>query len=529
MKRLVCAGRNRPLLLGSNLVQQHRCFQSSTLHQNGYHFEGKDKTELVRDFIHDSLYNPDYGYFNKKEDLIISHPFFSGKVSEDIANNEIKEIEDESYSKLLPFDEQMILPFYELEDHLDYLENLSELYQQGPQSWGTPIEIFQPYYGIAIAEYMLRTTFGDSKNENPHKPLKIYEMGGGMGTCSRNVLDYLEKEYPEIYKRTEYHIIEISSQLHEQQKKRCSRHVQSGKLHLHHASFMDWKQVETDDCFVIAMEVLDNCAHDKVSIDGDGNVKECHVFVDQRSNYYGEVFLECRDDLIVKYLSLSDTIEDRYCGNLSKSVSDQFHFREIKDVRRSNIKKALQSMFAQSIGGVRSLLMQSIGGEHIFFIPTVQLQIIEKLKNNFPKHRFICADFDYLATDEPGETNRPLVQKKFKFMKAATLLKKIREKKTLFLNKEDVTAEDNFSIESHAFRSYLVPKGECDIFFATDFAAMQKVYGKVCHDDQSRMRGSMVMKSSQFMSQYAQLDKFTTKSGYNPLLKDYSNFSFFLS
>ncbi|KAF0971944.1 hypothetical protein FDP41_009640 [Naegleria fowleri] len=485
-----------------------RPFHESRVVTYGYQF--KERTELVREFIHDSLYNPEYGYFNKKDhELIITHPVLRDEKLTRTDTTETDQFEKDLVNNNLSFDEQMILPFHELQDQLDYLENLSELYQRGPQSWGTPIEIFQPYYGIAIAEYMLRTTFGEGKNENLEKPLKIYEMGGGMGTCARNVLDYLEKEYPEIYKRTEYSIIEISSQLHEQQKIRCARHVKNGKLMLHHASFMDWSNVEQDECFVIAMEVLDNCAHDKVSIDGEGNVLECHVFEDPLTNYYGEVFLPCQDELIIRYLYLSGIIEGD-TQNTSNSVSQRYFYKAIEDLRAGKIKKGIRSFFSKSVGGMRSLLMSSIGGDHVMFIPTVQLQIIEKLYQNFPKHRLICADFDYLGTDESGETN-------------------LREKRTIFLKKEDITSDENYSIESHSFRSYLVPKGECDIFFATDFATMQQVYGKVCRDNNGMLRGSKVVKSSQFMNQYAQKEKFATKSGYNPLLRDYSNFSFFLS
>ncbi|KAG2383644.1 hypothetical protein C9374_004315 [Naegleria lovaniensis] len=541
-KLLVASGRNHSspslpvatssaLLLPTAIIQPNtriRKFHSSQAVSYGYQF--KERTELVREFIHDSLYNPEYGYFNKKDhELIITHPLLRDEKLTNTASIENDQFENDLINNNLSFDEQMILPFHELQDQLDYLENLSELYQRGPQSWGTPIEIFQPYYGIAIAEYMLRTTYGEGKNENLDKPLKIYEMGGGMGTCARNVLDYLEKEYPEVYKRTEYNIIEISSQLHEQQKIRCARHVRNGKLKLFHASFMDWANIEQDECFVIAMEVLDNCAHDKVSIDGQGNVLECHVFEDSITNYYGEVFLPCQDELIIRYLYLSGIIEESTPNSSNTAISSQYFYKSIEDLRGGKIKKAIRSFFSKSVGGMRSLLMSSIGGDHVMFIPTVQLQIIEKLQQNFPKHRLICADFDYLGTDEPGESNRPLVQKKFKFMKASNLLRKVREHGTIFLKKEDVTSEENFSVESHAFRSYLVPKGECDIFFATDFATMQQVYGKVCKDGNGALRGSKVVKSSQFMNQYAQKGKFDTKSGYNPLLRDYSNFSFFLS
>lgn len=48
----------------------------------------------------------------------------------------------------------------------------------------------------------------------------VYEVGGGTGTNAMNVLNWLRREQPELYDRTEYTIVEISEQLAEQQRER---------------------------------------------------------------------------------------------------------------------------------------------------------------------------------------------------------------------------------------------------------------------------------------------------------------------
>ena len=52
--------------------------------------------------------------------------------------------------------------------------------------WLTPVEIFKPHYAAAVARYML-------KEMDPTYPLKVYELGGGMGTCAAGVLDHIRR------------------------------------------------------------------------------------------------------------------------------------------------------------------------------------------------------------------------------------------------------------------------------------------------------------------------------------------------
>lgn len=58
--------------------------------------------------------------------------------------------------------------------------------------------------------------------------LVVYEVGGGSGTNALNVLDWLQREEPELYDRTEYTIVEISERLAALQRERvCAVHTVS--------------------------------------------------------------------------------------------------------------------------------------------------------------------------------------------------------------------------------------------------------------------------------------------------------------
>jgi SAM-dependent MidA family methyltransferase len=97
-----------------------------------------------------------------------------------------------------------------------------------------------------VSEYLLKYF--------PYEDFIVYEIGAGNGTLARNILDVLLEEHPEVYERTQYHIIEISSSLAELQKKAL------GKVHpcvrIHNKSILDWQVTEHAPCFMVALEVV---------------------------------------------------------------------------------------------------------------------------------------------------------------------------------------------------------------------------------------------------------------------------------
>ena len=199
---------------------------------------------LVRDFIEDSLYNPHYGYFPQQATIFTS----AGD----------------------PID------FRSMRDSAEFQNEVAQRYstygtdEEGPgrQIWHTPTELFkvrsasdvhgsgsnphvQPYYGQAIAqclvsEYLLKNF--------PYDDLVIYEIGAGNGTLAMDILDYIQSEYPEVYERTHYNIVEISHRLAKlQQELLVSRH---SCVTVTPKSIFHWDQREPAPCFFLAMEVI---------------------------------------------------------------------------------------------------------------------------------------------------------------------------------------------------------------------------------------------------------------------------------
>jgi hypothetical protein len=182
--------------------------------------KSSDRPVLVRNFILDSLYNPNHGYFASQAAVV-------GKIP--------KAIE-----------------FGQLWGKAGYTKLLNKLYKEIGSSWLTPVELFQPWYGYAIAEFIRQSSvksqvpdlvaaktekswlgrkIGKRKTGSHREaqafgqgsgPLRIYEIGGGCGTCALNVLDYFEQKAPEIYKRIRYTSVEISKSLAAEQRRTVS-------------------------------------------------------------------------------------------------------------------------------------------------------------------------------------------------------------------------------------------------------------------------------------------------------------------
>ena len=78
-------------------------------------------------------------------------------------------------------------------------------------------------------------------------------MGAGNGTLACNILDYLRAEYPAVYERTQYRIIEISGKLAELQRKKLASHPCVRTVN---KSVFDWDTREPAPCFFLALEVI---------------------------------------------------------------------------------------------------------------------------------------------------------------------------------------------------------------------------------------------------------------------------------
>lgn len=422
---------------------------------------------LARDFIHDSLYNPYYGYFSRQAVLLPSASGATGD-SESFPFNEYKNDTDfmrAVQTRYLSFENK----FQEeraarerrsranmptLQQQIDELvakqrqtpwgsaerltlaqdigrlqreqsnENVSDSEVDAMvagQVWHTPTQLFSPHYGRALARYLV-TEY--KLHLFPYHELVMYELGGGAGTLAKDILDYIADEEPDVYTCTRYRIVEISERLAHQQKERLARHVECGAVEILHRDFLQWNEDVNDPCFVIALEVLDNLAHDVVRYSTD-NLQPYQGLVSiDHTGDFAELWEPVQDPLIKRYLKL--------LSNVRPSVLPPG-----APVYLSWLPRWLQRWLAEYMP-----FYPNLTAPH--YLPTGALQMMDVLRQHFPLHRLVISDFSSLPDTIPG-VNAPVVQTRHKG-------------------------------EMIPVTTYLVLQGFFDIFFPTDFIVLRDVY-----------------------------------------------------
>lgn len=315
----------------------------------------------------DSLYNPSYGYFSKQ--VVIFTP------GEQFHFNSIQD-EPEFYRLLGE-------RYTEFEDRLDEKEP-----NDTRQLWHTPTELFRPYYGESIARYLVANY---KLSQYPYNDLIIYEMGAGNGTLMLNILDYIREAEPSVYERTQFKIIEISSNLAKLQENQLLRNAgsrgHSSKVEIINKSIFEWNQMVSSPCYFLAMEVFDNFAHDAIRYDPlTEEPLQGTVLIDTQGDFY-EFYSPNIDPVASRYLRV------RYAATGGRYPHPLY---------QSHIMRRLRN----SIPFTPNLSPPE-------YIPTRLMQFFDILEKYFPGHRLLTSDFHDLPDAIKG-VNAPVVQTRYK-------------------------------------------------------------------------------------------------------------------
>jgi hypothetical protein len=402
---------------------------------------------LLRDFIEDSLYNPHYGYFSKN--VTIFHPgtpFEFDKIRDEPA---LQKILGQRYTQF--------------EDKLDDQGGVNDT----RQLWHTPTELFRPFYGEAIARYMVANY---KLSLYPYHDLVIYEMGAGNGTLMLDILDYIRYTDPEVYARTKFRIIEVSSALASLQMKKLQTDVASkghvGKVEIINKSIFDWDSYVSTPCFFLAMEVFDNFAHDVIRYD-----------LATKEPLQGSVLIDSQGDFFEFYTRKIDPIAARYL--------------QLREKASQNRKYSTPVRNAGLVQNLRYKLPFAPNLTIPEYIPTRLMQFFHILHTKFPAHRLVTTDFHSLPQATIGY-NAPVVQTRY-------------QRRTVLV------------------RTPLVQQGYFDIMFPTDFGVMEDMYRAVTG------RLSKVMTHENFFQRWAYAEDTQLQSGENALLNWYKNQSVMLT
>lgn len=431
---------------------------------------------LTSDFIDDSLYNVNYGYFAKE--AVIFQPDRPFEYNQLQGQDEFMQQWLQAYDK---YDQEKMKSLKVLkrppgskpgeskttaktQSKDEASPETDKIMKPSLQLWHTPTELFQPYYGEGLARYILEKY---KLNNFPYQDLIIYEAGAGNGTLMLNILDFLEKNEPEVYARTKYRIIEISSKLFNKQNSRLQRH--KDKVEIINKSILDWDTPVNEPCFFIALEVFDNLSHDVVRYD-----------IDTKQPYQGYVVVDENNDF-----------HEYYSPDLEPYTKEFLELREKSKRPMSALRGHPTRQFYpyMKLRNIFNPLRNNLSDPE--YVPTRLFKLFKILNQYFPKHQILASDFNKFDKTIKGY-NAPTVQTMYK---------------------DNMVNTD----------SYMVEQGYFDIMFPTDFKTINEVYQQVTG------KNSYISSHAEFLKQWADYKKTETKSGENPMLDLYSNADFIYS
>ncbi|URD77126.1 hypothetical protein MUK42_05734 [Musa troglodytarum] len=495
-----------------------------------------DKPILVRDFIRSALYDPNHGYFSK----------MSGSVGQ----------------------LESSIRFNQLQGRVAYLQRLSNLYKQHDISWFTPVELFKPWYAFGIAEAIMRTA-------NLSIPLKIYEIGGGSGTCAKCIMDYMMLNAPaKVYNNMTYVSVEISQSLAKKQLQTVGE-VQShlskfrverrdatdrsgwGKMVIFHDPFSSWgkfllpfgilsiffasKRISLPELYnhmspmwptlFLSCLKLDNHV-DYASKTTHGNQvqriphTEClaHLFY-----YVGNgdhepcwvIMLEVLDNLPHDLVYSPNQVSPWMEVWLEK-VKDRF----VMCSQVSEVYKPIQdSLIAQCVK-IIGLDEDHAAGRNRLVSAASYI-----LSRAFPKPRRSWIPTGCLQLLEVLHSALPkmsLIASDFSYLPEVSIP---GDRAPLVSTKKHGRTTDH--------GNYLDAKGDADIFFPTDFWLLERIdhYCSGWSNEQKtssslksvKKRRTIILDTASFMDEFGLPSKTRTRDGYNPLLDDFKNTKFYLS
>jgi SAM-dependent methyltransferase len=453
--------------------EERRVARHEKLYENMLVFQGgiiKDvetlgQRLLTRDFVQYSMYHYKWGYYPKLH---------------------------RKYRELMTTGFFDPIPFGSLAGQYDYEEYVAKTSEASP-TFATPASLFQPFYGWALAEYMITTM---RAKHHPREPLIIYEVGAGSGNLAISVLDFLAEQYPEVYANCEYHLIDLSKYMIPVQRKKLVAHM--NHVHIHHISIHNWRELEPRRCFVLGLELLSNMPHDRVTWADDGSAYEQWLELEEKDNLTtaNERYHQVMDPLILRYLRTSNWMHE-------SSYNEMRMFCLTDGQTTVTPPKFGAHMEPSMYDNVWQVVTKSLAIHDPFriaWLPIGQMVMFEVLAEFFPRHHALFADWNCVTSAIMG-INGPLLQSK------------VRVAKDVFLR----------SSADHLLHN----AGMVDMCFPTDFDKMVETYKSICGEHKEVMN----MTHPDFWKTHGgeKTAIFSTRDGFNPLLEDFGAFSVFAS
>ncbi|KAI0563575.1 Protein arginine methyltransferase NDUFAF7 [Gracilaria domingensis] len=355
---------------------------------------------LLRDYIHDSLYNRNTGYFSNETPPLLRH------------------------TSQFPFNTVLSKSAYQ-----DALASL----MRNTQGWMTPVELFSPHLSRAIANRLERSAPADG-------PINIIEIGAGRGTLAKDVLQHWESNLNLIH-RVNYVTVEISDVLAKIQENALRKWISEGRAKVVNANALHWfasASLEIEGhCHVIATEVLDNLPHDLVR---EREMLEQAEVVPIEDGHRAVQWSECTDKDILSTVESFRIMERTQIQTWTAAIQERFE-NALSGGRRniwvptasflllraivSSLPHAHLTLtdfdsFAGALPGVNAPVVQSVRGGATVVYDDVHSAPYGKVDIMFPTDFQAFADGHASFFRKGGEFSRVVMKQKEFFEEYAT-------------------------------------------------------------------------------------------------------------
>lgn len=319
------------------------------------------------------------------------------------------------------------------------------------------------------------------------QPLRIYEVGAGSGALASDLLDYVQAEHPDLYATMTYHIIEISPRLAQQQRNTLAKHIKNGS-----------NRLQISNKSVLDWEHIeqDPCFFLAMEVFDNLTHDVVRYSTDTLVPYQAVVSIDATGDMHELWEPVRDDKIKRYLAMLQNRPGRQ----------TSSMPASAPAWMVYVPNFIRRFLTQAIpfypNLTPAHYIPTGSLQLLDVLGSKFPQHQMIMSDFDALPDALEG-LNAPVVQTRLN----GTMI---------------------------AVTRYMVHQGFFDIFFPTNFHDLRHAHATVMANSDVKAlpherTTAEIVSHRDFLKRYADVPKTTCKDGSNPMLSWYANASWFLS
>lgn len=429
---------------------------------------------LVREYLNKVLYQAEKGYFSRSSPIL--RPDFAA------------------------------VNFAELRGQADWVKTRDRLLvdaskEQKSGDWLTQSELFAPHFSNVLVDWAVK----QGNLEGSEGQVRFLEIGGGNGTNALHMLNHLRARYPRVYERSSFTVCEISSTLADVQERNLIPH--KDRCRVVNRDFLKWNESDSGEQWVIlAIEVLDNLPHDKLvykpSSSTPARVEDIVSFdVDTALSDWSQVLVEEWG------VETSEPLQDPLAIQAAK-----FFVNQRLDHNPSLF--SWPSSYQEGWYRLNRFLTTATRRRYeldsnAVFVPSSMMEFLRTVDTHFANHLMLIADFAFLPFPSIRDTqlNR---------WKPGTLLEG-RNIPIVSGGEED--RKDDFP-------SYIVPNSNYDIFFQTNFENLSRAYSGM-------VRGSTQAKyetNREFMERNLMEDSYRatcTSSGYNPLVADFQNVSFF--